>query len=300
MLTRKILVVIFTTLMLCGLVPVTANAATPVQLDVVAMGDSYASGTGAGNYHPGTEGVCWRSHNSYSELAVQDLQSHGAQVNFFNVTCSGATIDDLRQVFKGQPPQLSALTPSTDVVYLTIGGNDIGFGAYASICLSSDCTGTPTANVINRLPVMGENLRRLMDEIKARSPHARVVLVGYGRPVTPGANAVNPPPADSICGAQVLTQQERFSAAIVSSGLDVTLRFVADAKKAAYVSPFVNSVQLHSSFKGHSLCEAGMPFYRGFDALVPGQEGPDAVLHLNQLGHAALYQLTRSAVDLAG
>ncbi|HEU5121452.1 MAG TPA: hypothetical protein VFT59_01290 [Candidatus Saccharimonadales bacterium] len=43
-----------------------------------------------------------------------------------------------------------------------------------------------------------------------------------------------------------------------------------------------------------------MPFYRGFDALAPGQEGSDAILHLNQPGHAALYQLTRHAVGLAG
>jgi hypothetical protein len=100
--------------------------------------------------------------------------------------------------------------------------------------------------------------------------------------------------ADPICGDGVLTQNERFEAAIVSSALDGTLRLRAALSRVSYVSPFLDSVQLHDNFVGHSLCEAGLPFYRGFDALFPGQEGRDAVLHLNQAGHAALYQLVRN------
>jgi len=274
-----------------GVVP--AEAA-PASLNVVAMGDSYASGTGAGNYKPGTEGVCWRSSNSYSELAVRELQSRGVQVVFANVTCSGATVGDLRRNFNGQPPQLNALGANTNLVFLTIGGNDVGFGAYANTCLNGDCTGEPTKEVLRKLPGMSENLRKLIEEIQGRSPHARIVLAGYGRPVTYGPNAVNPP-ADPICGGGVLTQNERFEAAlIVSSALDGTLRFRAMLSGVSYVSPFLDSVQLQNNFKRHSLCESGLPFYRGFDALLPGQEGRDAVLHLNQAGQAALYQLVRN------
>lgn len=301
---RRVIAALAAASLLLPVTSVAAQAVTPTSLSVVALGDSYASGTGAGNYYPGTEGACWRSKNSYSELAVQELVSGGAQVTFANVTCSGATIDDLRRTYKNEPPQLNALTSSTRLVFLTIGGNDIGFGTYAGTCLNGNCVGAPTEDVVKRLPGMQQNLRRLLGEIKVRSPHARIVLVGYGRPVTPGRNATNPPPVDPICGSQVLTDGERLSAAGVSSGLDLTLRLTvetANSREVKYVSPFAaNSVVLQPSFRQHSLCEAAQPFYRGFDALAPGQEGFDAVLHLNQLGQTTLYQLVRSAVSLAG
>ena len=59
-----------------------------------------------------------------------------------------------------------------------------------------------------------------------------------------------------------------------------------------YVSPYQkNSVDLRQSFVGHSLCQEGAPYYRGFDALAPGQEGAEAVLHLNKAGQSALADL---------
>jgi hypothetical protein len=65
----------------------------------------------------------------------------------------------------------------------------------------------------------------------------------------------------------------------------------------AFVSEYAaDSVHLNSTFAGHSLCQAGTPFYRGFDALAPGQEGPDAVLHLNKDGQTALADLVMAQV----
>ncbi|MEO6083733.1 MAG: lipase, partial [Umezawaea sp.] len=46
-----------------------ANAGTQKSLQVVALGDSYAAGTGAGDYEAGTEGVCYRSANSAAAVA---------------------------------------------------------------------------------------------------------------------------------------------------------------------------------------------------------------------------------------
>ncbi|HEU5121898.1 MAG TPA: hypothetical protein VFT59_03550, partial [Candidatus Saccharimonadales bacterium] len=85
---RKLIAVVSATLALLTTASV-ATQAEPLSgsLEVVALGDSYASGTGAGDYYPGTEGVCWRSKNSYSELTIQELRSHGVHVSFTNATC---------------------------------------------------------------------------------------------------------------------------------------------------------------------------------------------------------------------
>ncbi|MFF3438158.1 SGNH/GDSL hydrolase family protein [Streptosporangium sp. NPDC002721] len=284
-------------------IPAAAVAAgvTP-SFDVVALGDSYASGTGAGDYEPGTEGTCYRSRGSASTILVEELRRRGANVRFVNVTCSGATIQDLRQTFKGEPPQLGALRRNTDLVTLNIGGNDIDFAGYGNVCVQADCTGAPTTAILDRMPALKRSLSGLLTEIRRRSPHARIVMTGYGRAVTRGQNATGVP-LDPICDAGVLSAGERLAGARVSGTLDATLSQTARAARTRgidvrFVSPHRSSTTLHPEFAGHSLCESTAPFYRGFDALAPGQEGGVAVLHLNRQGHAALATLIQRKVPL--
>lgn len=262
-------------------------------LNVVALGDSYGSGTGAGDYLNGT-GVangCWRSANSYSEVVVGRVRAIGVPVSFTNVTCSGAATADLRQSFKGEPPQLDALRPDTHVVFLTVGTSDIDFADYGLLCVVGDCSGAPSQAEIAEMPGMGANGATLLGEIKARSPWAKIVTTGYGSQLTVGENAQGVP-LDPICDPGFFSSQERIDGNQVASALDATLRRTARQAHAAYVSPYrKNSVDLRPSFVGHSLCQAGAPYYRGFDPLAPGQEGAEAVLHLNKAGQSALADL---------
>jgi lysophospholipase L1-like esterase len=270
-----------------------AQADTKWSLNVVALGDSYGSGTGAGDYQDGT-GVpngCWRSANSYSEVVVGRLRATGLPVSFTNVTCSGASTADVRQPFKGQPAQLDALRRDTHLVFLSVGTSDIAFADYGLVCVVSDCSGAPSQAEIAEMPGMGENVAALLTEIRTRSPWAKIVLTGYGSQLTAGENAEGVP-LDPICDPGFFSSQERIDGNGVVRALDATLRQAARQGHATFVSPFLrNSVDLRPSFVGHSLCEAGAPFYRGFDALAPGQEGVEAVLHLNKDGQAALADL---------
>jgi lysophospholipase L1-like esterase len=285
--------------------PAAAATDSSASLNVVAMGDSYGSGTGAGNYQPGTEGSCFRSGNSYSAVIVDKLRQGGEKVKFTNVTCSGAAIKTLKQSFKGQPPQMDALRRNTNVVMLSIGTGDIDFAGYGGVCMQADCSGAPTTAILGLLPGMGKDLKTLLTDIKARSPHAKIVVTGYGQQVTRGKNAEGVA-LDPICDGQVFSDEERVDGNKVSSGLDATLRKATRSARARgvnvqFVSPYVNSVDLRPDFAGHSLCESEAPFYRGFDALAPGQEGPDAVMHLNQQGQAAMAALIQHKVPvLAG
>ncbi|WP_440100570.1 SGNH/GDSL hydrolase family protein [Streptosporangium sp. H16] len=279
-----------------------ATAGVTPSFDVVALGDSYGSGTGAGDYEPGTEGTCYRSRNSSSAILVEELRQRGTNVKFTNVMCSGAAIQDLRQTFKGEPPQLDALRRNTDLVTLNIGGNDVDFAGYGNVCVQADCTGAPTAAILDRMPALKRSLSGLLTEIRRRSPRAQIVMTGYGRAVTRGQNATGVQ-LDPICDAGVFSPEERLAGAKVSGALDATLSRTAQAARARgvnirFVGPHLNSTTLRPEFAGHSLCESTDPFYRGFDALAPGQEGGVAVLHLNRQGHAALAALIQRKVPI--
>ncbi|WP_167973749.1 SGNH/GDSL hydrolase family protein [Lentzea indica] len=274
-----------------GIAP-TANATASTSL--VVLGDSYASGTGAGAYQDGTAGNCWRSNNSYGEQVAARLRAAGRLGSFANVSCSGAATADFAVPFKDRPAQLDALKRDTSLVLLTVGTNDIDYAAYGGTCIQADCTGAPTEAILAKLPQMGRNVTALLTEIDKRSPNARIVLVGYGRQVS---TSDNPPGAtlDPICGEGILTTAERREGNRVADGLDATLRSAVTAafRKgvfATYTSPFSRP----GTFEGHALCEAGTPFLRGFDALAPGQEGPEAVFHPNQQGQTALASLVRA------
>ena len=118
----------------------------------VALGDSYSSGEGTGNYYLSsntTYNQCHRSPHSYAELL--DASQHLGGIDF--VACSGAITADLFSlnhegnhdgvvVAPGRlrsgvlvPPQSSALSPSTKYVTLTLGGNDVGFENVLKECI---------------------------------------------------------------------------------------------------------------------------------------------------------------------
>ncbi len=87
--------------------------AAPLAVNYVALGDSYASGTGAGSY--GNSGSCYRSANAYAPLWAS---SHGATLSF--VACSGADTADVLN------SQVSALNAATTLVTISIGATTPG------------------------------------------------------------------------------------------------------------------------------------------------------------------------------
>ena len=118
-------------------------------LDVVLLGDSYASGNGGGSY---SGGDCHRSANCWGKQAADLLNA----ASFNNVACSGAEISALSS-------QDDAIDPSTDLVLLGTGGNDLNFGDIVLQCFvpffrsHGECTYfTNQAN--SELPTLTANL----------------------------------------------------------------------------------------------------------------------------------------------
>ncbi|WP_264886192.1 SGNH/GDSL hydrolase family protein [Dietzia sp. NCCP-2495] len=115
------------------------SLAAPAYGEYVALGDSYAA-LGDNTRPAGGPAGCARSLANYPHV----LAAGPGVGEFTDSTCGGAQVPDILTVtqYEGAPPQISTLTEDTDLVTLSIGGNDVGFGAIVQ-CIMSGTVGTP-------------------------------------------------------------------------------------------------------------------------------------------------------------
>lgn len=147
----------------------------PVTYDhYVALGDSFAA---MGSRSATTTGPfeCFRSVDNYPSLVLADDRVTAGE----DVTCSSAVTADI-------PGQAAALTPDTDLVTLSIGGNDMKFGAIVQ-CIGRtsrdaadgtchDRLGEPVSQALDALPASLDEVYRGIGE---RAPEARVFTTAY-------------------------------------------------------------------------------------------------------------------------
>ena len=150
---------------------VTAAVVNGAAVNYVALGDSYSSGVGAGNYLS-SSGSCDRSADAYPE----QWAAANSPATFTSVACSGATTADVLS------SQVSALSASTTLVSITIGGNDAGFSSVMETCVlssTSTCLNAVAAAetfVADQLPA---RLDQTLQTIRADAPSASVIVLGY-------------------------------------------------------------------------------------------------------------------------
>jgi lysophospholipase L1-like esterase len=128
----------------------------------VALGDSYSSGEGNPPFITGSDSStdhCDRSSAAYGPLVAADESVSSS--NFVFAACSGAVLADmfLDNFANGEQSQLNSIaatgqtSPTTDLVTLSIGGNDAGFEPIIQSCLSyfthsdSGCSSAITSNL---------------------------------------------------------------------------------------------------------------------------------------------------------
>jgi len=158
-----------TTALALTLVP--ALSARAAGANYVALGDSYSSGVGAGNYI-GSSGSCDRSPNAYSALWAQQ---HSPS-SYASVACSGAKTTDV------VANQLSTLSNSTTLVSITIGGNDENFAGIMTDCNlygTSTCVSEIDAAEADAKANLPGRLANVYNAIRGKSPNAHVVVLGY-------------------------------------------------------------------------------------------------------------------------
>lgn len=146
----------------------------------VAMGSSYAAGPGILPVVPGSPLWCARSADDYAHVLAR-LRA----LSLVDVTCSGATTADvLRAGQFSLPAQLDAVTPQTQLLTVTIGGNDVFFmanllGMSCDHSVAARCSVRSDAQVQARFASLPDSLRRIIAGARMRSPVVRLVFVTY-------------------------------------------------------------------------------------------------------------------------
>jgi len=175
---------------------VSTSDVPPRPFHVAVLGDSYSSGNGAGHYTK--PAACFRSPLDYGGRFVRALNRGAFHVRatFTDLACSGAVTADV--IGRGplhRAAQVRRLPRNTNLVFLTIGGNDGGFATIAATCLVgpslAGILGTTPADCAHALgtaeslvhggasSTLGHRLRAVLTAIHRRARAARIVLLGY-------------------------------------------------------------------------------------------------------------------------
>lgn len=251
-----------------------AAAAPKAPLSYIALGDSYGSGFGAGSYI---------NDCGQSPLGLPGILDSKKQVALVaDGTCAGATVATVPGGAVDLPEQIATLSATgalgtgTDLVTISAGGNDAGFGEVAGVCSTQPtevCAQLIAAKNATALPALDGALDTLYDTIEATAPDATVVVTGYPHLFSPEFGVPLIP----------LASQDALNA-----GTD-TLNALIRAQAKAHGFVFVDLVP---KFAGHGL---GSP-----DPWITFQPGAIDNLHPTAEGYRSGYfPAVRSSVNLA-
>lgn len=253
----------------------------------VALGDSYAAGPGIPEQRAEPRG-CNRSSNNYPARLAAGLGLR----DYTDVSCSSAKTDNMtaaQSVSGGtNAPQFTALRPDTELVTLTISGNDIGFTEIIFTCgrmSVRDPAGNPCEREFTaggndiyaqRIQAVAPKVGTVLDGIRQRSPKATVLLVGYLRVLPPskGCYPVFPVARGDVAYLDGLQQK-----------LTAMLAGQAFQHGAAFVDPYANSL-------GHDACTS--PSQRWVEGVVPNNRA--SPVHPNAAGMEAVAGFARASL----
>jgi lysophospholipase L1-like esterase len=163
-----------------------AGQAAAAPLRYVALGDSFSAASGVLPPDPLAPPQCLRSIRNYPHVIAR---ATGAQLT--DVTCGAAeTKDFFEPQYSGMAPQLDAVRRGTQLVTMTIGGNDSGVFIDAIVSCGSaglltlgqgspckDRYGSSFEDTIRTTTY--PSLVRALRAVKAKAPRARVAILGY-------------------------------------------------------------------------------------------------------------------------
>lgn len=96
----------------------------------IALGDSYSSGEGSFSYDL-DDSKCHRSSDAYAFYVADELELNQPMM----IACSGAITDDVIPSTNNSLGQIDYIGSDTDIITITIGGNDAGFESVLVACV---------------------------------------------------------------------------------------------------------------------------------------------------------------------
>ncbi|MER7721811.1 SGNH/GDSL hydrolase family protein [Streptomyces flaveolus] len=264
----------------------TVAADTTPSLDYVALGDSYSAGSGVLPVDP-TNLLCLRSTANYPHVIASRT---GARLD--DVTCGAAETKHFTQAqYPGVAPQVNALGAGTDLVTLTIGGNDNGTfinavtacgtagllsGGKGSPCKDKHGTSFDDQIEANTYPALKEALRG----VRTKAPNARVAALGYPWIV--------PATADPSCFLKLpIASGDVPYLRGIQAHLNAVVRRAAEETGVTYVD-------FAGASEGHDACKAADT--RWIEPLLFGRNL--VPVHPNALGERRMAEHTMDVLGL--
>lgn len=246
------------------------NGSEKPRYEYIGMGDSFASGEGAGDYKEGTDtddNTCHLSLNSFPYLIGNALDLN----TYESVACSGAVIEDVNNMsvdYKGQtiteveqrfrdrssvlsqfiPGELSQINFKGEYlpknITVSIGGNNVGFGKKLLECIAypqdvATCFNTKSEReaVFREIESKIPELRDAYIDLKKED--STVYVIAYPKIIKPGGQ----------CGLNVrLNESETYFADSLTEVLNNAIETAAKQAGVVYVDT-------ENAFAGHRLCE---------------------------------------------
>lgn len=274
--TRKLAAVtVMVAVLLVFALLVQAAGAAAAPLRYVALGDSYSAASGVLPPDPSAPPECARSLRNYPHVIAA---ATGAQLH--DVTCGAAeTSHFFESQYPGVAPQLDALASDTQLVTMTIGGNDsnvfietvldCGAAGLSTLGQGSPCKdryGSSFEETIENTTY--PSLVRALGAVRAKAPHARVAILGYPWIM----------PASGGCFDKMPVAEGDVP---YVRGIQATLN---DAVRRAAAATGATYVNMNVVSEGHDACE---PI--GVRWIEPVLQGTNPVIvHPNALGEAEM------------
>jgi lysophospholipase L1-like esterase len=282
--TRRLAAVIAAAVLAFALAAQAAQA-TAAPLRYVALGDSYSAASGVLPPDPAAPPECLRSILNYPHVIAG---STGAALT--DVTCGAADTNDyFESQYSGVPPQLDAVRSDTQLVTMTIGGNDsnvfietiLSCGSLGVLSLGQgspckDRYGSSFEDTIRNTTY--PSLVRALQAVRAKAPEARVAILGYPWIMPASVGCFDKMP---IAGGDVPYVH----------GIQATLN---DAVRRAAAATGATYVNLNTVSTGHDACQ---PI--GVRWVEPVLQGTNAVIvHPNALGEREMAVRTITVLHL--
>jgi lysophospholipase L1-like esterase len=262
-----------------------AAQASSSPLRYAAIGDSYSAASGVVPPDPIAPPECLRSLLNYPHDIAGQI---GAQLT--DATCGGAqTKDFFSSQYQGVAPQLDALQKNTQLVTMTIGGND----SNVFIDVITDCGTAGVSTLGQGSPCKDQygssfddtirtttypSLVNALQAVRAKAPYAKVAILGYPWIMPPSVGCY---PRMPVAEGDVPYVRD----------IQATLN---DAVRRAAVATGATYIDFSTVSEGHDACQ---PI--GVRWIEPVLTGTNPVIvHPNALGESEMAAQTMTVLGL--
>lgn len=251
------------------------SGATDAALRYVALGDSYSAASGVLPLDPTASPACLRSTRNYPHVLASKIRTQ-----LTDVTCGAADTNDFfTSQSPGVAPQLDAVTKDTQLITMTIGGNDsgvfinsiaqCGVAGASTLGQGSPCKdkyGSSFETTVKQTTY--PSLVKALKAVRAKAPKAKVAILSYPW-ILPTSGGCYPQMPVATGDVPYLRH--------LQATLNDAVRRAANATGATYVD-------LNTVSNGHDACK---PIGVRWVEPVVGGTNP-VIVHPNALGESKM------------